>query len=103
MHGACMVSSGLAGAPPFKKGHGTEMKNLPNFFIVGAARSGTSSLEQYLTQHPEIYIPPRKETHFFAADRFPPHFNGPGDEGLNSKVIRDEKQYVQLFAGGTGA
>lgn len=79
------------------------MKTLPNFFIVGAARSGTSSLDRYLSQHPEIYIPPRKETHFFATDHFPPCFKGPGDERLNSRVIPDEDQYAQLFADTTGA
>jgi hypothetical protein len=29
----------------------------PNFFIVGAARSGTTSLWQYLRQHPDIFMP----------------------------------------------
>jgi hypothetical protein len=78
------------------------VKTLPNFFIVGAARSGTTSLEQYLSQHPEIYITSRKETHFFAVDHFPPYFKGPGDDRLNRRVIRDEKQYTQLFAGVRG-
>jgi hypothetical protein len=33
------------------------MKNkLPNFLVVGAAKSGTSSLHQYLIQHPEIFM-----------------------------------------------
>lgn len=29
----------------------------PNFFIVGAAKSGTTSLWQYLKQHPDVYMP----------------------------------------------
>lgn len=29
----------------------------PNFFIVGAAKSGTTSLLQYLRQHPDIFLP----------------------------------------------
>ena len=34
------------------------MKNkLPNFLIVGAAKSGTSSLHNYLSQHPDIFMP----------------------------------------------
>lgn len=32
-------------------------KNLPNFLIVGAAKSGTSSLHNYLNQHPDIFMP----------------------------------------------
>jgi len=78
------------------------VKTLPNFFIVGAARSGTTSLDRYLSQHPEIYVTPRKETHFFAVDDFPPSFKGPGDEKLNTSVIRHEEQYAQLFASVTG-
>lgn len=75
---------------------------IPNFFIIGAARSGTTSLDRYLSQHPEIYITPRKETHFFAVDHFPPYFMGPGDERLNRRLIRDENQYAQLFASVAG-
>lgn len=41
---------------------------LPNFFIVGAAKSGTTSLYNYLRQHPQIYLPPIKEVYFFATD-----------------------------------
>lgn len=37
----------------------------PDFIIVGASRSGTSSLFYYLRQHPEIYMPGVKEVHFF--------------------------------------
>ncbi len=75
------------------------MKKLPNFFIAGAARSGTTSLHRYLGQHPEIYLTPRKETHFFACGLLPSSFKGPGDERLNERIIRDEEQYAQLFAG----
>lgn len=75
------------------------MSVLPNFFIVGAARSGTTSLNRYLSQHPEIFITPRKEAHFFASDHFPR--TGPGDEALNRGIIREEAQYTQLFAGVT--
>ena len=39
---------------------------MPNFLIIGAAKSGTSSLYAYLKQHPQIYLCPTKETNFFA-------------------------------------
>jgi hypothetical protein len=77
------------------------VKTLPNFFIVGAARSGTTSLDRYLNQHPEIYITPKKETHFFASEDFPPCL-GPGDDRLTRLLIRDEDEYAQLFAGVKG-
>lgn len=71
----------------------------PNFFVVGAARTGTTSLDRYLDQHPEVYLSPRKEMHFFAADSFPR--TGPGDERLNKRVIEHEEQYNGYFAGAT--
>ncbi|WP_067621209.1 sulfotransferase family protein [Alicyclobacillus acidiphilus] len=74
----------------------------PNFFIVGAAKSGTSSLDRYLGQHPEVYIPPKKEAHFFSIPDFPPVFRGPGDEGMNQYTIRDRDMYYHLFDGVAG-
>ena len=38
----------------------------PNFFVIGVAKAGTTSLYHYLNEHPEIYFPPIKETNFFA-------------------------------------
>lgn len=37
-----------------------------NFFIVGAAKSGTTSLYKYLNQHPDIFFPSVKEPHFYS-------------------------------------
>jgi hypothetical protein len=39
---------------------------LPNFFIIGAAKAGTTSLHHYLDQHPEVQMSAVKETNFFA-------------------------------------
>ena len=36
------------------------------FFIVGAPKAGTTSLHHYLKQHPDVYVPERKEMHFFS-------------------------------------
>ena len=44
------------------------VKILPNFFIVGAQKSATTSLHHYLAAHSEIYLPRQKETKFFVAD-----------------------------------
>jgi|SRR5215218_5070943 hypothetical protein len=38
---------------------------MPNFFIVGAQKAGTTSLYHYLAQHPQIYMSPVKEPYFF--------------------------------------
>lgn len=41
---------------------------LPNFLVIGAAKSGTTSLVQYLRAHPQAYMP-RFEPHHFTAER----------------------------------
>jgi len=38
---------------------------LPDFLIVGAMRSGTTSLARSLERHPDVFLPPTKEVHFF--------------------------------------
>lgn len=52
---------------------GVDVVKLPNFIIAGAAKCGTSSLYQYLRQHPEVFLPDRKEPNFFVTD--PGHRN----------------------------
>ncbi|MEO1669812.1 MAG: sulfotransferase domain-containing protein, partial [Cyanobacteria bacterium J06631_2] len=42
---------------------------LPNFIIIGAAKSGTTTLYQYLDRHPQIFMSNPKEPNFFASDR----------------------------------
>jgi Sulfotransferase family len=39
---------------------------LPNFFVVGAPKAGTTSLYAYLNQHPQVYMCPIKEPSYFA-------------------------------------
>ena len=38
---------------------------LPDAVIIGAQKCGTSSLHNYLTQHPGVIAPLRKEVHYF--------------------------------------
>jgi hypothetical protein len=45
----------------------------PDFFIVGAPKCGTTSLHQYLRQHPQVFMPLVKEVKYFGADRQPRH------------------------------
>jgi hypothetical protein len=77
---------------------------MPNFFIVGAQKAGTTSLYHYLNQHPQVYMSPIKEPFFF-------------DHELDSKgeVVRREfgghrqpprftniEEYSTLFEGARG-
>ncbi len=38
---------------------------LPNLFIAGVPKAGTSSLHQWLSDHPEVFGAPEKEVRFF--------------------------------------
>ena len=37
----------------------------PNFMLIGAQKCGTSWLAAMLSQHPDIFVPEKKELHFF--------------------------------------
>ena len=41
---------------------------LPDFIIVGVQRGGSSTLFNFIAQHPHIHRPLNKETHFFTRD-----------------------------------
>ncbi len=49
---------------------------LPNFLVIGAGKSGTTSLYHYLRQHPQIFMSPTKEPNFFALGGERPRFRG---------------------------
>lgn len=55
-------------APPAISAQGT-VKHL-DFIVIGASKSGTTSLFNYLRPHPQIYLPPDKELPFFARDEW---------------------------------
>ncbi len=71
-----------------------ESKMLPNFLIVGAAKSGTTSLFRYLDLHPQVFIPERKECRFFSEMDV---FDGPNDHIIGDTVIKDLKSYEKLY------
>ena len=70
---------------------------LPNFLIVGAARSGTTALHGLLDQHPDIFMSHQKELYFLASDT-PPDFQGPGDDIVNNIWIKTWDEYRSVFA-----
>jgi hypothetical protein len=45
--------------------HGAHPRTLPDFLVIGAARSGTTWIAKNLDSHPDIFIPREKELHFF--------------------------------------
>ncbi len=72
--------------------------SLPNFLIIGAAKAGTTSLYNYLKQHPQIYMSPVKETNFFAFEGEKLNFAGPRDnEYISSFSVTKFQDYQKLF------
>jgi hypothetical protein len=45
-----------------------KMTALPDFFIVGSAKCGTTALFKYLCQHPSVFMPAMKEPKYFCTD-----------------------------------
>ena len=39
---------------------------LPQFLGIGVQKGGTTTLQRLLEQHPQVYLPPRKELHYFS-------------------------------------
>ncbi|MBD3241174.1 MAG: hypothetical protein GF331_11360 [Chitinivibrionales bacterium] len=77
------------------RGHG--MLRMPDFFIIGAAKSGTTSLHRYLEQHPGVCMAARKESWFFSSN-----FSGLGrNDEVNTiqGMITDIRAYSALFSG----
>src|ERR1700722_1456477 len=46
----------------------TPGQRLPDFFIVGHAKCGTTAMHEMLGVHPQIFLPANKETQFLARD-----------------------------------
>ena len=90
-----------------------ERQKLPNFFVVGAAKSGTTSLYEYMKMHPQIYMAPIKETHHFSTDidnsKFRPNYarslnkdlskflETDMQEGIFHAFVKERDQYDKLF------
>ncbi len=63
----------------------TEASGRVNFFIIGAPKSGTTALAQYLSEHPQIHVCEPKEPQYFT-------FDFPGHRG-----VADWPEYLALF------
>lgn len=72
-------------------------KKIPNLFIVGAPKCGSTSMHNWLSRHPEIFMSKDKEPWFFAADKL-----READEYNQQKTpefkYRNKKDYFSLFS-----
>ena len=63
----------------------------PNFIIAGCGKAGTTSLQRYLHQHPDVFMTLPKEPRYFFHPETRPDFCGPMDEDRSSiwKISRN--------------
>lgn len=77
---------------------------LPNFLVIGAPRSGTTTLHYTLGQHPEVFVSQNKEPNFFLFDqRGEPPASMPAEQvqRLRHRSTRTLDEYAALFAEAT--
>jgi hypothetical protein len=73
---------------------GSSQKRVPDFFIVGHAKSGTTALYRMLRQQPQIFMPDVKEPWFFV-----PEFRL--RKGKSSRLPDTLEEYLSLFGAAT--
>jgi hypothetical protein len=72
---------------------------LPDFFIVGAPKSGTTALHAALERHPQLFLSAVKEPKYFLCDGPPPQYCGPGDAHSRLEWVWRREDYERLFEG----
>ena len=72
---------------------------LPDFFIAGVPKAGTTALHAALARHPALYMSAVKEPKFFLSDGPPPGQGGPGDAKTYREHVWRRTDYEALFAG----
>jgi len=74
------------------------MSRLPDFFLVGAPKCGTSALHAALARHPGLFLCEPKEPKFFLTDGPPPTSGGgPGDVPTWREHVWRRDDYEALF------
>ena len=71
---------------------------LPNLFVIGAAKSGTTSVVAKLSGHPDVFVPHIKEPLYFSFVGQKPKWTGPDDP--NYWPIYKEAEYLSLYKAG---
>jgi len=61
---------------------------MPNFFIIGAPKCGTTSMAGWLAEHPRVFMSPWKEPRYF-------------DRDLRTRMRIGAREYASLFRGAT--
>ncbi|OLE04734.1 MAG: hypothetical protein AUI36_42685, partial [Cyanobacteria bacterium 13_1_40CM_2_61_4] len=73
-------------------------KRVPDFFIVGHAKSGTSALYEMLRRHPQIFMPLAKEPWYFSRSNPQPQPLGEKSIEVTGNRPMSFDEYAALFA-----
>ncbi len=75
-----------------------QLSQLPDFLIIGAGKAGTTSIDNYLKQHPSIFISGRKEPNFFGYElNSAKDFEGMPQLNHYNSSITNLEDYKKLF------
>lgn len=70
----------------------------PDFFVVGAAKAGTTAVYTWLKAHPQVFLPEVKEPGYFAhAGRSPTPAAGPHDPDYTRRITVTPEAYAALY------
>ena len=75
----------------------------PNFFIVGAAKCGTTSMYEHLRAHPQVFMPTGSIPGNSVRTAKEPHYFGRDLNIVDGWAVRDLDTYLSLFASANGA
>jgi hypothetical protein len=71
---------------------------LPDFYVIGAPKCGTSSLHAALDRHPQLFMSAVKEPKYFLGDDQPPRpSDGPDDAVHLARYVWRREDYEALF------
>ena len=95
MTGSVEASRGRAPVDPAAPGR------VPDFFLVGHPKCGTTALYEMLKAHPQIYMPECKEPRFFAPDLRVRFLRGALERGEHPTIPQTLEEYLPLFKAAT--
>ncbi len=94
------------------------MARLPEFFLVGAPKAGTTALWRFLKDHPDVWMSPVKEPNYFALEireenfepglrrwvertqrNFRKYLDAPVLERRAGGIVTEWEDYLRLFSG----
>jgi hypothetical protein len=88
-----MTTSSEQTPAPVREQAAAKPGRVPDFFIVGQPKSGTTALYEMLRKHPQVFMPDFKEPRYFASD-LPSRYN----DRPSGEPLETYEDYLALFA-----